>query len=241
MSKKRRKSSDQGGGGGDGGFMQMFVTLSLILLAFFILLNSMATMDRTRTKEALGSLMGTFGLLPGASSVEQSGDETIDQKGILGSPEVKLLFNEAKKEIERLVKHQIAADTEVELSFDDETKEIKIVMADRVLFPAGEAVISPRLFPLLDHVADIAATSKGVTRVVGHTDDRPSRTKSNWQLSLERGAIVARHLQSSGHLDENLIRAAGAAEYEPRSENDTEDGLSANRRVEIFVKTIPEE
>ena len=40
------------------GFDVMFVSLGLILLAFFIALNAMAVIDEKKKRDALGSLMG---------------------------------------------------------------------------------------------------------------------------------------------------------------------------------------
>ena len=53
------------GDGGSNSFIVLFTSLSVILLAFFILLNSMATIDSERVRKALGSLVGGFGILPG--------------------------------------------------------------------------------------------------------------------------------------------------------------------------------
>mgnify|MGYP003330134218 FL=1 len=44
------------------GFDVMFVSLGLILLAFFIALNAMAVLDDSKTREAIGSLTGEFGM-----------------------------------------------------------------------------------------------------------------------------------------------------------------------------------
>ena len=46
----------------------MMLSLFLILLTFFILLNSIATMDERRTRVAIGSLMGAFGIFKGGTS-----------------------------------------------------------------------------------------------------------------------------------------------------------------------------
>ncbi|MDJ0761613.1 MAG: OmpA family protein [Myxococcota bacterium] len=235
MAKKKKAEADDGGGDG---FMMMFVTLSLILLAFFILLNSMAVIDSNRKRVALGSLLGSFGLLPGASSTDSSRDVKMNAEGIIGGEGTLEVFDEAKKEVSRLQAMPDVSEGDAKISLNETTGEINVILADRLLFHAGAAVISVMLFPLLEKIAEIAKRSGGEVKVTGHTDDRPLRGKqSNWQLSIERGTIVARHLESIGPLAFGKIYVSGASHYQPRTSNDTEEGRAKNRRVEVLIKT----
>ncbi|MBW2681247.1 MAG: flagellar motor protein MotB, partial [Deltaproteobacteria bacterium] len=65
MDKNKKKKIDDDGA--DIG-MVMTVSLFLILLTFFILLNSIAVIDEHRSRMAIGSLIGAFGGLPGGLS-----------------------------------------------------------------------------------------------------------------------------------------------------------------------------
>ena len=53
------------------------VSLFLILLTFFILLNSIAVLDDRRVRLGLGSLLGAFGSLPGGLSALDTGESII--------------------------------------------------------------------------------------------------------------------------------------------------------------------
>lgn len=77
--------------------------------------------------------------------------------------------------------------------------------------------------------------------VVGHTDSRPivkpstkAKHPSNWHLSAHRAISVAAVLRNN---DYPLARIGimGYGEYRPVADNDTEDGASQNRRVEIYL------
>ena len=46
-------------------FIVLFTALSMILLAFFIMLNTMAVIDPVRSRKAIDSLVGSFGMMPG--------------------------------------------------------------------------------------------------------------------------------------------------------------------------------
>jgi len=74
MNKKKKKKIDDDGA--DIG-MVMTVSLFLILLTFFILLNSIAVIDEHRSRVAIGSLIGAFGGLPGGLSPLKTGNDII--------------------------------------------------------------------------------------------------------------------------------------------------------------------
>jgi chemotaxis protein MotB len=94
----------------------------------------------------------------------------------------------------------------------------------------------------LDKTAAIAKSTGGRVIVTGHTDSRKSAgVVSNWVLSLERGIMVARHLEAVGPLSKSQVSAKGASSYRPIKSNDTEDGRAANRRVEIQIRTKDKE
>ena len=46
------------------GFIVQFTALVMILLALFILLNALATLNDSKKRKAIGSLLGSFGVLP---------------------------------------------------------------------------------------------------------------------------------------------------------------------------------
>jgi chemotaxis protein MotB len=74
--------------------------------------------------------------------------------------------------------------------------------------------------------------------VAGYTDDVPTSKKggyqTNWELSAARAIAVVRYLQDQG-VDPQILGAAGYSEYRPLAANDTPEGRSANRRIEIVL------
>gem|GEM_PF-4078354 len=61
----------------------------------------------------------------------------------------------------------------------------------------------------------------------------------NQELSVNRAVSVERYLVRQG-VDDLRIRADGRGESSPVASNETVDGRSLNRRVEIIVKPIVE-
>lgn len=134
------------------------------------------------------------------------------------------------------------------LALGDLGKDIQVLVRDEgvsfripseVLFPSGEAVLTPagqaiidRLLPAFNRVPDYTIV------VEGHTDNVPIQTArfpSNWELSAARASSVVRQLEARG-LNPTRLRATGLADTRPLASNDTPQGRAQNRRVEITLE-----
>ena len=75
-------------------------------------------------------------------------------------------------------------------------------------------------------------------RVEGHTDNIPIKNEyfnSNWQLSSIRASNVVEFFIEKGNISPDRLSAVGYGEYRPISDNNSEDGRSKNRRVDILI------
>ncbi len=70
--------------------------------------------------------------------------------------------------------------------------------------------------------------------IIGHTDSRSS-IKYNRALSLRRANALKKFLVTSG-IDSSSIITKGAGEGKPIATNDTSEGRSLNRRIEVIIK-----
>ena len=119
---------------------------------------------------------------------------------------------------------------------------LSVSMVDQILFPSGEAGITPAGLRVLRRVGNVLKTAQGkVIRVEGHTDDVviSSRLKgtfpTNWELSTARASNVVRFLQDSVGIDPVRLQAVGLSQYHPVGSNTTARGRSRNRRIEIAL------
>ena len=119
---------------------------------------------------------------------------------------------------------------------------LTINMVDRVLFDSGQAQVKPAGVKVLKQVSDIlkTVTDKQI-RIEGHTDNVPissklqSHFKTNWELSTARATTVVRYLIDQGSVNRQHLSAVGYADTQPRASNDSEEGRSSNRRIEIVL------
>lgn len=120
--------------------------------------------------------------------------------------------------------------------------QLTINMVDRVLFDSGQAQVKPAGVKVLKQVGDVLnKISDKQIRIEGHTDNVPISTKlqdkfkTNWELSTARATNVVRYLIDQGGVGRQHMSAVGYAETRPIAPNETEQGRSANRRIEIVL------
>ncbi|WP_458524983.1 OmpA/MotB family protein [Onishia taeanensis] len=155
----------------------------------------------------------------------------------------------------RLAPEAVAAATElsdaIESQLDDATvlpslegvevstvsEGLNLRIQDRLVFESAAADLTEIGEDVVNRLVSIIQRYDGTVSVEGHTDSRDIQTErfpSNWELSAARATAILRQLQAAGVEGERL-RAIGYGDTRPLASNDTTDGRSANRRVEVIV------
>ena len=152
-------------------------------------------------------------------------------------------------EIERLTRTQqeLSKSLQAEIERGDITiKQVRdrltINMVEKVLFNSGQAQVKPAGLKVLTQVSDVLknVTDKQI-RIEGHTDNVPIGVKiqdkfpTNWELSTARATNVVRFFIERGGVNRESLEAVGFADTRPVASNDTVDGRTENRRIEIVL------
>jgi outer membrane protein OmpA-like peptidoglycan-associated protein len=117
--------------------------------------------------------------------------------------------------------------------------DIVLNMPGNVTFRTGSADLNAQFFKVLDGVALVAKKyDKTIIEVAGHTDN-VGGSDYNRQLSQRRASAVAQYLMSKGVSEPRIMTAAGGEEH-PIASNSTEQGRTANRRVEVTLAPLKE-
>ena len=116
--------------------------------------------------------------------------------------------------------------------------KVRIVFEAPVLFDSGSAFLRRESLPVLQQVVSSLTALPNLIQIEGHTDDRPlaasSKFSSNWELSAARAFAVLRFLEING-IPQQRLSAIGYGEFRPVTGNDTPQGRTANRRIEINI------
>ena len=119
-----------------------------------------------------------------------------------------------------------------------EGDKIMVRLASQGSFRSGVADLQQGFTGLLDDVGSALKNVEGLITIEGHTDNLPVgfslRFRSNWDLSAARSGAVADYLLTKYAFTKGLM-VSGLADTKPLMSNDTTEGRSRNRRIEIVI------
>ncbi|MFC3883007.1 flagellar motor protein MotB [Bacillus songklensis] len=223
-----------------------YADLLTLLLALFIVLFSMSSLDAVKFKQMANafssSLNGGTGVLEYPSPIPPEQPLSLNQEqknGQMADAEKKSL-----QEIQDKVNHYIKdrqLTGKLKTTLTDEG--LLITILDNVLFDSGIAEVRPADHQLAKEISQLLVmeTPKNII-ISGHTDNVPIRNgrfDSNWDLSVMRAVNFMKVLLENKNLNPALFSAKGYGEYKPIASNSTDNGRLKNRRVEILI--VPNE
>ncbi len=107
------------------------------------------------------------------------------------------------------------------------------IVVTGILFDTAKADVKPESKPALDEVVKMLKENASLkVYVVGHTDN-VGALAGNVDLSKRRAAAVVQELTSKYGIAAARLAPYGAGPYAPIASNDSEDGRTLNRRVEL--------
>jgi chemotaxis protein MotB len=110
-----------------------------------------------------------------------------------------------------------------------------VALATDILFPSGSSTLSKEGLPAIVEVAQLLTSIPDRKfQIEGHTDNVPSKNRSNWELGSARALSVLKAMTDAG-MPANRISAASFGDTKPAKSNDTPEDRAANRRIEIVV------
>lgn len=234
--------------------------LMTLLLAVFIVLFAVSTINQTKAAniaESFGSAFGMFrsgsGVLSGGEGVlevitpmyDSFSDQVLrarldaamqpqaDGEIIIVDQEL-IDLQETMAELQEFFE-EAGMDSRVTMYIDE--RGLVISLADSVLFDPGRADIRHNIQEMLIEIASVIDKLPNIIRVEGHTDNVPIHNEvfpSNWELSSARAARVVRLFITAG-VDPEKLTISGYGEFRPVAENETSVGRALNRRVDIIV------
>jgi len=229
-----------------GTWLLTFNDMITLLLAFFVLLLSMSSIEATKVKGVADSVKRVLGM-----KLEQDGNNKAAAKSIVPSLrdadiERARAQEESKPVAGAIRDKRMALYKALENLENQEIVPLKhgllLSMNEQVLFSPGGAEITAKGHKALKELGGILQRSDVFVRVEGNTDNLPistGRYPSNWELSLARAVHVVQYLASAGEISPERLSAAGYADARPKAPNDNPQNRQLNRRVDIFL-TFPE-
>lgn len=263
--RRRGRGGHGGHSGGDERWLITYADMLTLLLALFIVLYSISSLNTSKFEALQTSLRDAFSgkIISGGEGILETGVSATRETPSsvipnitpptpqIATPRDRTIAAalEARREEDsfRRIKAQIDAYARAN-GLEDSVEAVVArrglvvrLLTDRVLFDSGFADLKQEGVPLLAHVGNLLRIDERHPILVeGHTDDVPISTAqyaSNWELSTSRATEVVRFLIGRG-VPSRRFGASGYADLHPLSSNGTDRGRARNRRVEVVLQRM---
>lgn len=227
-----------GGGGGEkqletAGMMRWLLTYAdmiTLMLALFIILFSISTINKVKLQRLVRDLGGGF-----------------NSQDAINNPPNGMTVSATKDQLQAMQQqlqsyissNQLSQKVQTKIQREGKKRELVIsLLSDKQLYDSGKADLKPETKRILNEVYKQLKGRSNEVRVEGNTDNVPisnDQFPSNWELSAARATGVARYLVEDDGLAPRRISALGYGEYRPRVANDTDAHRAENRRVDVVI------
>jgi len=212
-------------------FIVSYTALAAILLAFFISINSMATITPEKVHRGIRSIRSSFSFLSGGKELEVP----LSQSGWKVYPESDRLIAYLAKYVKRTEFGE-----NIQLMYTK--RGVVISMLDLVLFEPGSSELTRGAKELLKRVGRVISLCSNKVKIEGYTDDlkiKGGTYKDNWELSAARALSVMRYFVEELRLPPGRFAVVGYGEFHPFFPNDTPEHREMNRRIQIVLEGNP--
>jgi chemotaxis protein MotB len=210
-----------------------FITL---LFAFFVVMYAISAVNESKYRVLASSLGDAFGRAPVAGEAPPPSPSSPGQSSRT-SPNVQEEQAHMTKMASTLLDVMAPLVKEGKVRVTQSRRGVSIEINANVLFEPGRAELQPGSLTVLRAVADKLRNEPFNLEITGHTDLLPisnSVFASNWELSAVRATSVVRLLAENGIAPERML-AIGREASKPIAPNNTPEGRSRNRRVELMI------
>lgn len=235
----------------DESWLVPYADVLTLLLALFIVLFAMSSVDSQKFKQLMLSFNEEFkggtGRDEFLSQEAAKQNENLKEKPAVKADSVSELEKKLKEkemnELKQLKKRmdQYIAKNKLSLSLKTTLTErgLMLTILDNALFDSGKAYVKKDSINLAHEISKLLISKPPREIMVsGHTDNEPisnSEFSSNWDLSTQRSVNFTEVLLENTELQPDKFSAIGYSEYHPVASNDTKEGKSKNRRVEVLI------
>jgi chemotaxis protein MotB len=261
----RRRRGGGGEHGSDERWLITYADMLTLLLALFIVLYSISSLNTSKFEALQTSLRDAFSgkIVGGGEGIIETGVSATRETPTsivpnitpptpqIAAPRTRAAIDATAARIEEDQFQQLkrrldayAKEHGFEASLETIVARRGLVvrlLTDRVLFDSGQAQLKSQGVPLLSHVANLLVIDREHPILVeGHTDDVPISTPrftSNWELSTARSTEVVRYMIARG-VPTMRLGASGYADIHPLATNGTDGGRARNRRVEVVLQRL---
>ncbi|RXJ83069.1 OmpA/MotB family protein [Arcobacter cloacae] len=222
------------------GWLVQFGDLMSLLLTFFILLLSMAVMDKKKVEEYFDIMKKAMGFIDSSTDVETQSEKHSTQDSSSDSEDsessTETSFESTAEEVSQIVQELNSSQNieSQEISIEKGKNEFTLDIPSTIMFEDGQYELtneSAKVF--ISKIARVIRTMPQTfnIEIIGHTDTNrilgSNIPRDAWDISALRSISVVKELIKN-RIDPSILKVAAYASYHPKS-----DVAADNRRVEM--------
>jgi len=214
----------------DGG-AALFLELMMQMLAFFILLTSMAVIVDEKRIAALGSLAGTFSPLPKGANLTDGKGPSLPAKSITEGTKAPKRTSKALSEAAK----KLGQDDKINV-IDLGSSKIRVILPQTITFKEGGYKINKASLDFISETINLLRLPD-VTKIKidGYADFK--YTKDDWRLSTRRSISFFKLLKNN-NIPAHKIIISGNGSNNPIITDGRID-LEKSRRIELTIEFRP--
>lgn len=207
-----------------------FITLMFALFVVLYSVSMKTAADRAKAYKSIDKSVGGKHVAAGGQGAGGQGAGEAD------APQAREI-TEIKQNLQATLQH--FSNPGITVTID--SRGLVISLSAVSFFASGDATINRAKLPVLDSVLQVLNPLPNQMRVEGFTDSIPisnQRFTDNWDLSAARAGNVLRYVIDHSSVPPEHLSLAGYGPYRPVGSNDTEEGRSLNRHVDIIIPPL---
>jgi chemotaxis protein MotB len=221
------------------GWLVQFGDLMSLLLTFFILLLSMAVMDKKKVEEYFDVMKKAMGFIDASTDVETQSDAYSTKDGSSNSDEsdsTDSSMDSAAQEVSQVIEDMNSSQNieSQEISIEKGKNEFVLDIPSTIMFEDGQYELtnqSAKIF--ISKIARVIRTMPQTfnIEIIGHTDTNRIQSgtipRDAWDISALRSISVVKELIKN-RIDPAILKVSAYGSFHPKS-----DVAADNRRVEM--------
>ncbi|MBU0925781.1 OmpA family protein [bacterium] len=221
------------------GWLVQFGDLMSLLLTFFILLLSMAVMDKKKVEEYFDVMKKAMGFIDASTDVETQSDAYSTKDGSSNSDEsdsTDSSMDSAAQDVSQVIEEMNASQNieSQEISIEKGKNEFVLDIPSTIMFEDGQYELtnqSAKVF--ISKIARVIRTMPQTfnIEIIGHTDTNRIQSgtipRDAWDISALRSISVVKELIKN-RIDPAILKVSAYGSFHPKS-----DVAADNRRVEM--------
>ena len=214
------------------GWKMAFSGFILLLLCFFIMMNSLSTYQKNRAKKAIESFNKAIHITKKNKNIEKFNMENIKEKCLDKKREESSNIKNMDFEVQHVL-GEGGIDTQDVGNFE----ALAIKVETPINFEPGSSEISPAVFSLLDKIGSVILTNNYFVHIKGYGNKESKEDKiygNEVKISIERAINVLKYFCEETKIKKKVFSLEGSSEFYKKNEKSKIESQK-NDIVEIIL------